>query len=121
MILSIIQAIASAVLLSIIFHSIVLFKIKVDIHNLPIIILFLMGIVLANVFAAKNSMIFLSIGFIVGMITFILSILSLEQRETKLKQSAAFLAIISIFMWPQIIMLLLFYSTYRIYDINGSS
>ena len=121
MILFIIQAIASAIILSVIFHSILIFKIKIDIHNLPIILLFLMAIVLANVLAVKSATAFLLIGALSAAVIFILSLLAINEKDAKRRKSAILLSIISIFIWPQIIILSLFYNTYRIYDLDGSS
>lgn len=84
-------------------------KTKINIHNLPIILFFILLILCANYFAVKQTILYTYIGLFWGAIIWMLNAIKTDNLNNISITNKLILSIIFIICWPQVIGLIIFY------------
>lgn len=105
----IVQAIINIMLLFTIYTSVKQFKIKIDIHNLPIFIFFILFSFVGSYFAIFHIWKYTFIGFIFAILSLILNSTVPLPKENSTKDSIA-TSILMILGWSQFLILMIFIS-----------
>jgi hypothetical protein len=104
-----IQIIANIILLWVVVSSSIKFKLKVTIHNLPIIILFGSLILLFNYFCLASVIKYLIVGFFISSINLVISSIEIEGKPSMNSVEKTILSLLTLIFWSQLIILMAFY------------
>lgn len=103
------QIIANILLIWVLVVSAKKYKLNINIHNLPIVILFSLFAMLLNYLAIFSTVNYLLIGFLLSSINLIVNSVELVDKPNMTASEKLILSLITLVWWAQLIILIIFY------------
>lgn len=105
----ILQIIQNLLLAWVLIYSYFKYKLKINIHNLPIVLLCAMGLLILNYFSIKNTLPYILVGLIFNTLVLMFSTFDGAENIKISLPEKIIINVATSLAWPQVIILTVFY------------